>query len=133
MSELVMSDVKPSIDEEAIEVQEVMLQLIAPFFNMDHGVPPIAYIRAFSLVAAKEGLTVAEYAQRAGISATVMTRNLLDIGPMNRQREKGLDLIVQERDPFDLRKHRARLTPRGIKLAHDMKLAARRLRRPRSA
>jgi DNA-binding MarR family transcriptional regulator len=58
-----------------------------------------------------------------------MTRNLLDIGPLNRHREKGLDLIVKEQDPFDLRKQRSRLTPKGRKLAHDMNLAARRLRR----
>lgn len=121
--------VKPSISDEEQENWAVMLQAIEPWFKLGHGVPPIAYIRAFALVAKKEGLTVSEYADQAGITATVMTRNLLDIGGLNRQREKGLDLIVQERDPYDLRKHRARLTPKGRKLSHDVALALGRLRR----
>lgn len=120
---------KPSIPENEIENWRVMLAAIEPWFKMGHGVPPIAYIRAFALVATKEGLTVSEYAAQAGIAPTVMTRNLLDLGEMNRQREQGLGLIVQERDAFDLRKHRARLTPKGRKLSHDLDLAFSRLRR----
>jgi hypothetical protein len=123
-----MDHVKPSIPEREIENWEVMLASIGPWFNLGHGVPPIAYIRAFALVASKEGLTVAEYAERAGIAPTVMTRNLLDLGEVNRQREAGLGLIVQERDPFDLRKHRARLTAKGRKLSHDLDLAYSRIR-----
>lgn len=122
-------DVKPSISEEEQENWAVMLQAIEPWFKLGHGVPPISYIRAFALVAKKEGLTVAEYAAQAGVTPTVMTRNLLDIGELNRQREKGLDLIVAERDPWDLRKHRARLTPRGRKLSNDLARALSRLRK----
>jgi DNA-binding MarR family transcriptional regulator len=129
METLLMDPVKSSISEDQIETQEAMLQIYQLWFNLGHGVPPISYMRAFALVAKKEGLTVDEYAAQAGISSTVMTRNLLDIGPLNRHREKGLDLIVKEQDPMDLRKQRSRLTPKGRKLAHDMDLAARRLRR----
>lgn len=132
METVLMDPVKPSIPEEEIETWEAQLLAIEPWFKLGHGVPPIAYIRAFGLVASKEGLTVAEYAAKAGIAATVMTRNLLDLGDVNRQREAGLGLIVQERDPFDLRKHRARLTPKGRKLSHDVNIALRRLRRPKA-
>lgn len=123
---------KPSIDEETIESLEGLFNALKPFFDLEHPVLPAAYIRAFLLVGKREGLGVSEYADQAGISPTVMTRNLLDIGDMNRAREKGLELITQERDPFDLRKHRARLTPKGRKLAHDINVALRRLRRPRA-
>jgi hypothetical protein len=130
METLLMPDyVKPSISPEEIESAEAMLLAIEPWFKMGHGVPPVAYVRAFLLVARKEGQTVADYATQAGITPTVMTRNLLDIGELNRQREAGLGLITQERDPFDLRKHRARLTTKGRKLAHDINVALRRLRR----
>ena len=117
-----------SLSEEDIESQEAMLLAIEPWFKLGHGVPPIAYIRAFCLVARKEGLTVAEYAAQAGIPPAVMTRNLLDIGDRCRQRREGLKLVSQERDKFDLRKHRARLTPKGRKLAHDINMALRRMR-----
>ena len=129
LESLMVDYIRPSISDEEIESQEAMLLAIEPWFNLGHGVPPIAYIRAFCLVARKEGLTVAEYAAQAGIPSSVMTRNLLDIGDINRQREKGLELITQERDPFDLRKHRARLSAKGRKLAHDINVALRRLRR----
>jgi DNA-binding MarR family transcriptional regulator len=129
METLLMAPAKPPIPDEESDTQEAMLQIYQLWFNLGHGVPPISYMRAFALVAKKQGLTVEEYAAQAGIAGSVMTRNLLDIGPINRHREPGLELIVKEQDPLDLRKQRAYLTPKGRKLAHDMNLAARRLRR----
>jgi DNA-binding MarR family transcriptional regulator len=130
METLLMADpVRPSISDEEIESLEALFNALKPFFDLEHAVLPAAYIRAFILVGKKEGLGVTEYADQVGISPTVMTRNLLDIGDRNRQREKGLELITQDRDPFDLRKHRARLTPKGRKMAHDINVALRRLRR----
>jgi hypothetical protein len=120
-------------DDDEIDALYAIAAAIAPFFNMGHGVPPVSYIRAFIAVATKQGLTVDEYAKRVGISSTVMTRNLLDIGPLNRQRQPGLDPVMSERDPRDLRKHRYRLTPKGIKLRHDMYAAVRGRRRDNEA
>lgn len=130
MSEIhTMPDTKPTIPEEAVETAKDVLLALRPFFELDHAVLPAAYIRAFLLVAGKEGLTVSEYANLAGISPTVMTRNLLDIGELNRQRAPGLGLIEQVRDSFDLRKHRARLTPKGRKLALELNATLRLLGR----
>jgi DNA-binding MarR family transcriptional regulator len=131
METLLMDAVKPSISDEEIEAAEALFLALKPFFEMEHAVLPAAYIRAFLLVCKKEGLGVSEYAQQVEISPTVMTRNLLDIGDRNRQREKGLELITQERDPYDLRKHRAKLTPKGRKLIHDITVSLRRLKRAR--
>ncbi|WFU39012.1 hypothetical protein QA640_32135 [Bradyrhizobium sp. CB82] len=126
---LATSQTKPSISEEEIEAAETLFLALKPFFELEHAVLPAAYIRAFLLVCKKEGLGVSEYADQVDISSTVMTRNLLDIGDLNRQREKGLELITQERDPWDLRKRRAYLSPKGRKLIHDVNVALRRLRR----
>jgi DNA-binding MarR family transcriptional regulator len=40
---------------------------------------PLQYVSAFLLVALKEGQTVTELADRAGISASLMTRHLSDL------------------------------------------------------
>ena len=52
----------------------------------------------------KEGQTVTEYAEKAGVPQTVMTRHLLEIGDRSRDKEKGLGLVTQKADMNDLRK-----------------------------
>ncbi|WP_407183142.1 hypothetical protein [Bradyrhizobium centrosematis] len=117
--------VKPSLTEEERAHLRALYRALEPFWDLEHSVMPASYIRAALLVAMNEGLSVSEYAEQAGTGATVMTRNLLDIGERNRQREKGLELITQVRDAFDLRKHRAMLTPKGRKLMQDVITALR--------
>jgi DNA-binding MarR family transcriptional regulator len=79
---------------------------------------PLQHAYTFLLVAEEEGLGVKEYAERAGVPQTVMTRHLLDIGQMTRFREPGLGLVMQRQDPLDLRKHQSFLTPKGKALLH---------------
>jgi DNA-binding MarR family transcriptional regulator len=86
----------------------------------------IQAIRAFLLVAMEEGMGVSEYANKAGIRQSVMSRHLLDIGPRDRYMEAGLDLVDQRPDPMELRKHQVRMTPKGRALANRL---ARMLRR----
>lgn len=126
---LSLNPVKPSLADNDIDDLRKFFLALRPFFDLDHPVLPAAYIKAALLVATNEGLTVSEYADKAGVSPTVMTRNLLDIGSLNRQRQEGLNLIEQVRDPHDLRKHRAKLTPQGRKLMHDVLAALRTLKR----
>ena len=64
-------------------------------------------------VVVKEGQTVTEYAETAGVPQTVMTRHLLEIGDRSRDKEKGLGLVTQKADMNDLRKHRAYVTILG--------------------
>jgi DNA-binding MarR family transcriptional regulator len=73
----------------------------------------------------EEGKGVSEYARKVNIPAAVMTRNLLDIGDRNRRREEGYGLVTQERDKFDLRKHNAKVTPKGKALLHKVMTALR--------
>jgi DNA-binding MarR family transcriptional regulator len=74
---------------------------------------PATHIYSFLTVALEEGLGVHEYARRAGIPQTTMTRHLLDLGSMDRKRQPGLGLLAQRMDPADLRKHQTFLTPAG--------------------
>lgn len=81
---------------------------------------PLQHAYTFLLVADEEGLGVQEYAERAGVAQTVMTRHLLDIGMQNRRREEGYGLVVQRQDPLDLRKHQSHLTAEGRALLHKI-------------
>lgn len=81
---------------------------------------PLQYVVAFLLVAMEEGLGVSEYAQRAGVSLSVMSRHLLDIGERNRSMEEGFGLITSRQNPLELRKHEIFLTPKGRTLLHQI-------------
>jgi hypothetical protein len=41
---------------------------------------PLQYVISFLLVASDEGKSVSDYAEKAGVSLSVMSRHLLDIG-----------------------------------------------------
>lgn len=114
---------KPTLSGEEREALRALYLALKPFRDINPSMP-LSYITAYLLVGLEEGKGVAEYAGDASISPTVMTRNLLDIGDRNRQREEGYGLITQERDLFDLRKHNARVTPtKGKEFAHHIKTA----------
>ncbi len=66
---------------------------------------PLQYVYLLLTVVVKEGQTVTEYAEKAGVPQTVMTRHLLEIGDRSRDKEKGLGLVTQKADMNDLRKH----------------------------
>jgi DNA-binding MarR family transcriptional regulator len=80
----------------------------------------LQYIMSFLLVAMEEGLSVGEYAERAKVSASVMSRHLLDIGQRNRHMEAGFGLVDYRPNPIELRKHEYFLTPKGRALAHQI-------------
>jgi DNA-binding MarR family transcriptional regulator len=88
---------------------------LRPFFKL-RATMPLQYITAFLLVALKEGQTVTELADRAGISPSLMTRHLADLGQMNRYHKDGYDLVESELDPMDRRTKRQRLTAKGQRL-----------------
>jgi hypothetical protein len=113
---LSMSKFKPTFTEEERAAARSMFLALKPFRDLNPSMP-LSYVTAFLLVAMEEGKGVAEYASKVNAAPAVMTRNLLDIGDRNRQREEGYGLITQERDLFDLRKHNAKGTARGKAVA----------------
>jgi DNA-binding MarR family transcriptional regulator len=74
---------------------------------------PIQYVTSFLLVATDEGRTVTEYATKAGVSKSVMSRHLLDIGDRSRHMEAGLGLVTFRPRPENLREHEYMLTNKG--------------------
>lgn len=74
---------------------------------------PLQYVTAFLLVAMEEGLSVSEYARRAGVSNSVMSRHLLDIGDRSRHMEEGFGLVTYRARPENLREHEYMLTNKG--------------------
>jgi DNA-binding MarR family transcriptional regulator len=114
-----MSEFKPTLNEEERAYARALMLALEPFRAL-RPTMPLQYVYTFLQVATEEGKGVTEYANSAGISPTVMTRHLLDIGERNRAREEGFGLIVQERDKNDLRRHFARITPTGKALMHKI-------------
>jgi DNA-binding MarR family transcriptional regulator len=89
-------------------------------FMRQRGDMPAQYIQSFLLVAMDEGKSVSEYAHTAGVSKSVMSRHLLDIGERNRHMEKGLGLVQSRPNPMELRKHEYFLTPKGHALLDQL-------------
>lgn len=94
-------------------------QIISDMRAVRHDMP-LQHAYTFMLVAMEEGLGVLDYAERAGVAQSVMTRNLLDMGSHNRKREPGYGLVLQRMDPLDMRRHQTFLTPEGKALAHKI-------------
>lgn len=114
-----MSEFKPTLTEEEKAYARALMLALEPFRAI-RPTMPLQYVYTFLMVATNEGKGVVGYAKDAGVSPTVMTRHLLDIGDRNREREQGFGLVTQERDVQDLRRHHARITPRGKALMHKI-------------
>jgi DNA-binding MarR family transcriptional regulator/DNA-binding XRE family transcriptional regulator len=109
----------PKTVQEDPELQlapiQSMLAALDPFFRI-RGTMPTRMIQAFLLVAEQENLPVGEYAKRAGIPMTTMSRNLLDLGERDRNYEEGACLVEGRDNPMNRREKLYRLTPRGREL-----------------
>lgn len=92
-----------------------MLATLEPFFTIRVTMPARA-IQAFLMVAEKEDQSVGWYAQRAGISLTTMSRNLLDLADRDRNFDEGAGLIEGHENPMNRREKLYRLTPKGRSL-----------------
>jgi DNA-binding MarR family transcriptional regulator len=98
-------------DTEAATIRQI-LALLDPLFSI-RSTMPARTIQAFLLVAEKEGLSVGEYARRAGLSPTTMSRNLLDMGERDRNYEEGAGLIEGKENVLNRREKLYSLTPKG--------------------
>jgi DNA-binding MarR family transcriptional regulator len=105
-------------DTEAKAVKRMLTEMGA--FLKYRSTMPAQYITAFLLVAEEEGLGVADYAKRAGVSVSVMSRHLLDIGPRNRNMKEGYEWVEYRSNPMELRKHEYTLTDRGRAILHHL-------------
>jgi DNA-binding MarR family transcriptional regulator len=74
---------------------------------------PVNKVMSLFAVAMKEGLTVDDYAKRAGISPTTMSRHLLDLGDIDRGMQPGLGLVTGRTNVTNQREKVYALTPKG--------------------
>lgn len=120
MDDMVMGGTKPNtFTEGQRKTLSSFLQAHEPFRNIRQTMP-MQYVIAFLLVALDEGQNVRHYAKKSGISASVMSRHLLDLGPQLRDRSPGYGLLQQQPDPMDLREHQYFLAPKGSAVAHSI-------------
>lgn len=77
---------------------------------------PVSKLMTLLTVALKEGLTVDDYAKRAEISATTMSRHLLDLGEVDRNKQPGRGLVEGRTNITNQREKVYGLTPIGRSL-----------------
>jgi DNA-binding MarR family transcriptional regulator len=80
-------------------------------------------VATFLLVANRPHRTVSELAKIADISLAKMSRQLADLGDVNRYGLPGLGLVERRFDLQDRRHMRHRLTPKGHALARQIAVA----------
>ena len=89
-------------------------------FRAVRPIMPMQHAYVFLLVALEEGCGVQEYAERAGVTQTVMTRILLALGPRGQKGAPGCGLVQQATDTEDFRKRQTFLTAKGEALLREI-------------
>lgn len=102
-----------------LKTLERFMGALEPFRTLRHTIP-LQYVWSFLLVASEEGLSVDEYAERAGVQQSVMSRHLLDIGDRNRHMDEGFGLVSSRPNPLNMRKSEIYLTPKGRAVANNI-------------
>jgi DNA-binding MarR family transcriptional regulator len=102
---------KPTNDDEKKEIKRLIG--VIDIFRTLRQTMPLQYVMTLLMVAYDEGRSVIEYAHKAGVPPSVMSRHLLDIGARNRHFEEGFGLVDFRPDPMNLRKHNYYLTDKG--------------------
>jgi DNA-binding MarR family transcriptional regulator len=102
--------------------KRVMRNLQAALEHFRSVRPPmlLEHVWTFLMVAVDEGRSVGEYAERANVSMSVMSRCLLDLGARNSFKEEGCGLIESKPIPTELRKKEVHLTTQGRALAEGL-------------
>lgn len=106
-------------DEDLLAVKKLAGAL--QVFSNERGTMPMQYVESLLLVAEEEGLSVTDYAKRADVSVSVMSRHLLDIGKRNREMKPGFGWVDYRNNPMELRKKEYFLSDKGRALIHQFK------------
>jgi DNA-binding MarR family transcriptional regulator len=109
---------------ERLEQLRGLLFAINPFLALN-GRMPLRCVQAFLAVAVYPGESVSGYAKRCRLSVSTMSRNLLDIGPRNRNFGDGLGLLQSRDNPDNRRERIYALTPAGLALLNKVLSALR--------
>lgn len=107
----------PEADQDFAAAAHDMLR---PFTKEVRHDMPLQLVLTFLSVARYPGKSVQEYAEMEGVSKSVMSRHLLDLGDRNRKMEPGFGLVTARPHPMELRRHEVYLSPKGKELLHSM-------------
>jgi DNA-binding MarR family transcriptional regulator len=110
---------KQGVPVDQVATLKKLLKALTPFIDL-RDTMPLQLVRAFTLVATEEGRNVTWYADKAGISPSLMTRHLADIGETDRYHEPGFGLVEQFSNVRDKRERLMRLTPKGRGIAQKI-------------
>jgi DNA-binding MarR family transcriptional regulator len=81
---------------------------------------PVQTCAVFLTVAANEGISINELADRCGLAGSSASRNVAALSDWHWLKKPGLGLVVIETDRMDLRKKTVRLTPKGKALIDQL-------------
>lgn len=107
----------PEADQDFAAAAHAMLR---PFTKEVRHDMPLQLVLTFLSVARYPGKSVGDYAEMEGVSKSVMSRHLLDLGERNRKMEPGFGLVGARPHPMELRRHEVFLTPKGRALLQAM-------------
>jgi DNA-binding MarR family transcriptional regulator len=113
----------PLTKDEQTAIHKCLLLMEA--LRVVRPVMTIQQAHTFLLIAADEGCGVQEYAERAGITQSVMTRILQALGSQRQKGLPGFGLVQQVTDTEDFRKRQTFLTANGKALAREIVQLAR--------
>lgn len=120
-----MNSFEQSLTDAEKHTLSNLMTALAPFRILNPNMP-MQHVTAFILVALKQDESVMEYARTAGVSPSLMTRHLADLGDVNRNHEEGFNLVEKKDDPMDRRVKRVKLTKKGQRLVEEMVRALKR-------
>jgi DNA-binding MarR family transcriptional regulator len=107
------------IPDDERRILDITLRALEPFKAI-RDTMPLQYVTAFLHVARDEGHNIAWYADKVGISQSLMSRHMADLGDVDRYHNEGFGLIEQFNDPYDKRFRLLRLSPKGWGIANQI-------------
>jgi DNA-binding MarR family transcriptional regulator len=81
---------------------------------------PVQQLLVLLMVAKEPGITMKDLGQRARISQASMSRNVDELGMINRHRKPGKGVMIAEEDPMNRRQKLLRLTPKGMRAVEKL-------------
>jgi DNA-binding MarR family transcriptional regulator len=120
-----MNSFEESLTDTEKNALSNLIAALAPFRILNPNMP-MQYVTALIQVALKQGESVMEYARITGVSESLMSRHLADLGDINRRHEEGLNLIEKSCDPMDRRTQQVKLTKKGQRVVKEMLRALKR-------
>ena len=100
------------LDSETKIVISKSLQIMEVFRRLDNTMP-LAEAMSFLMIANQEDITLQDLMKSLDYALSTASRHSQHLGKLDRNRERGLELISETTDPMDRRKTIRTLTKKG--------------------